>query len=296
VRTFQRPGFDQRWQLANNQRRRKTREFNRRREKIMIKTGLSYLKWAPIAIVLVVGIASSIRPSTATNRTGSEIDLASAADLRSEEAIIAKFADDLVTYDRECGVTGKKARLVNADVEGLERKSNDLKRRLSEVQNAFREVVRKLKAANEWDNLDTTIEAGITDARERTLFREFSFKQALDEAASNLGNQASEVDEPLGTLRKRLTSRFVQGGPMMVHAGYFEPIMRVVSLRCRILSHKNAMTYLHGGHPSAQGTDQQACACNPTVSAGPNGNACAQTTQLWPVNDRLDGVRAAESQ
>jgi hypothetical protein len=263
-------------------------EFKRRRT--MIKSGLGYLKWAPMMAALAMALILSMRSSSAT--TTEPLD----ADLRNEEAIIARYADDLLAYDKECALVGKKARLVSADLDGLERKSNDLKRRLAEVQNALREVVRKLKAANEWDSFETTIEAKITDARQRALFREFRFKERLEEDASSLTSRASEVDLPLAGLRKKLTSRFVQGGPMLVQAGYFEPAIRVASLRCRILTHRNTMDGNRGGSVSAQSQDAQACACNPDYTAGPNGNACAQTTMLWPVNDGPDGVRAAESQ
>jgi len=256
----------------------------------MIKSGLRYLKWAPMMAALAIALIPSMRSSSATTTEPL------AADLRNEEAIIARYADDLVAYDRECAQVGKKARLVSADLEGLERKSNDLKQRLSDVQNALRGIVSKLKAANEWDSLETTIEAKFTDARQKALFREFSFKERLEEDANSLTSRASEVDLPLGSLRRKLTSRFVQGGPVVVQAGYLEPSIRVANLRCRILSHRNTMDQNRGGHVTAQSQDAQACACNPSQTSGPNGNACDQTTMLWPVNDRPDGVRAAESQ
>jgi hypothetical protein len=261
----------------------------------MKRSIFSYLKWAPITAVVLTAVISSMQSSTATNAPLASESAAPGVDLSNEERIIARYADDLFAFDKQVAEVGKRARFAGSDLDPLQRKSDDLKSRLSEVQNALREVVKKLKAANEWDNLEINIEAKITDAGQKALFREFGFKQRLEEDANSLTSRASEVDRSLGGLRRKLASRFVQDDPVMVQAAYFEPI-RVANLRCRILSHRNTMDQNRGGHVSAQSQDAQACACNPDYTSGPNGNACAATTQLWPVNDRPDGVRAAESQ
>ena len=74
-------------------------------------------------------------------------------DLRNEQQTISRYADDLIVYENQAAELGKRATLANTDFDPLQRKSDDLKGRLSGVQNAVREIVRKLKAANEWDDL-----------------------------------------------------------------------------------------------------------------------------------------------
>jgi hypothetical protein len=253
----------------------------------MIKSGLSYLKWAPMMAALAVALIPSMRSSSATTTEPL------ATDLRSEEAIIAKYADDLFAFDKQVAEVGRRVRFASSDLDPLQRKSGELKSRLSEVQNAIREVVKKFKAANEWDNLDATVEARITDPRQKALFREVSFKQSLEEDANDLTSQASEIDLPLGSLRRKLASRFDQDIPAIVNASYLEPTMRVASLRCRIETRRNAMMSVRGGVPTANNYDRASCACNPGAGIGvATATPCDQVTELRPGNDGSSAERA----
>lgn len=169
----------------------------------MINARLSYLKLAALSAVFAMTLIPYLRTSA-----GSRPSLTTAGtDLKTEERIIAKYFDDLILYNKQTAQLGKKARLVNADLDDVQRRSNDLKTRLSEVQNAVREIVKKLKAANEWDDLDPNLVARITDARDKSYFQQNSFKKLLDEASNDLTSYGSDITTPVDNLRRKLTSR-----------------------------------------------------------------------------------------
>jgi hypothetical protein len=105
------------------------------------------------------------------------------------------------------------------------------------VQNAVREVVRKLKAAGEWDDLDTKLLAGTTDAAKRSFFQESSFKADLEYAATNLSSQKDEISLPLDNLRKRValaTPGSYSDGKFAIVPAAYRPSMANLSLSCRL--------------------------------------------------------------
>lgn len=128
-------------------------------------------------------------------------------DLGAEARILDNFGRDLALYDKRVAEFSKKSSLTRAEFEPLKRSGDDLKGRLSEVQNALRDIIRKLKAANLWEGLDATVLARITDTKLQARFRQNSFRQALDEAASTLSNDAKEIDDPLNSLRNKVQAR-----------------------------------------------------------------------------------------
>src|SRR5438045_2640135 len=121
----------------------------------MNRMKFSYLKLTAVAAVLAIALIPSMRSSTAKNNPSPLVTAVPDANLTSEEQVIGKYFDDFVAHDKQAAEIGKKARLVTADLDDIERKSNDLKGRLSGVQSAFGQIIQKLKAANEWNDLDT---------------------------------------------------------------------------------------------------------------------------------------------
>jgi hypothetical protein len=233
----------------------------------MIKSGFSYVKLIAVVAVLAISLISSLRPSAAT--TGPMV-AAPDVELRSEQQIITRYADDLIVYENQAAELGKRAALVNTDVEPLQRKSDDLKGRLSGVQNAVREMVRKLKAANEWDDLDTRAAARIRDARQRSFFQESSFKQLLQES-ENIGSQANEISSPLDALRRKVTSRNDGGAQVqMVRAAFTEPApFESGSLGCRVGRLGLKIVIGLGGTPSREQSDRVFNRCHPDGTINP---------------------------
>src|SRR5687767_9710708 len=79
------------------------------------------------------------------------------AELANEARTLDRFVDDLFKLDRKTGELTKKASLNQTEFDSLKGSADDLKRRLSEVQNALRGVITKLKAAGEWDDIDSRV-------------------------------------------------------------------------------------------------------------------------------------------
>jgi len=229
----------------------------------MNRMKFSYLKLMAVAAVLAVALIPSLGTSTATSQPPlAALDV----DISNEYRIIARYADDLVTYDKQAAELGKRARLVNSDFDPLQRKSDDLKGRLSEVQNAAGETVRKLKAANEWDDHLDTPPARITDPGLRALFQETSFKQLLVESSNGLTSHANEISTPVDNLRKRLTSQYGAGSDFrIIRATYEAPEPgKFVSLRCSINTLKvHIAIKLPSVNPSSQLAQETWAACHP---------------------------------
>jgi chaperonin cofactor prefoldin len=220
----------------------------------MNRVKIKYLRSMAIAAILATSLIPSMRTSTAESQPSPVATAVAGADLASEERVIAKYFDDLIAHDKQTAELGKRARFVNADIEPLQRKSDDLKGRLSGVQNSIREIVRKLKAANEWDNLDSFVV--ISDARERSIFKETSFKKLLEESSNNLTSNASEISAPLENLRKRLTSRYSDGADVQfVRATYRETYeapapVAFYSVRCSLGQVRLKLIKKLGGYAS----------------------------------------------
>jgi len=234
----------------------------------MIKSGFNYLKGTAVVAVLAITIIVGVHPSTATNQPTPPAVVAPGADLANEDRALAKYFDDLVAYDKQSGDLGKKALLVKADLDPLQRRSDDLKGRLSGLQNVIREVVKKLKAANEWDDLDITIAAKITNPSQRAKFKENSFKQLLEEASNNLNSHGNDLNTPLDKLRKRLTSRtfspYGEGSDLQIVRAAYEapvPVKLFRSLGCAIAQIHLGLIGRLGGVPTDEQDDQMECAC-----------------------------------
>jgi len=235
------------------------------KEKEEMKTmRFSHLKLAAVFAVLAFALTGFIKTSTATNQPSPAIAATPGADVSNEARVISRYADELAAYDRQLAEAGKRARLVSADFDPLQRKSDDLKGRLSEVQSSVRELVRKLKAANEWEGLDTP-PARITDPGLKALLQENSFKQVLEDAANGLTSRASEISTPLEDLRKKLTSRYDAGDVQFVRASYEAPApFGFVSVRCSIQTIKvNIVLKLDGITGSNTLSRETWAACHP---------------------------------
>jgi hypothetical protein len=233
----------------------------------MIKTGFSYLKLMAVVAVLAMTLIPSMRTSTAKNQLSPMVNVPG-TDLANEERVITRYSDDLINYEVDVQRQAKRAALVSADIDPLQRRSDNLKGRLSEVQNALRDVVRKLKAANEWDRLDATVEAN-TKPETRAYIEHDSLKRLLEDSASNLN--ANEISAPLDNLRKRLTSRYGAGSEaQIVRAAYAAPAaFESGSLGCRIGRIGERITIAIGGTISKERAERVFNRCHPDGTINP---------------------------
>jgi FtsZ-binding cell division protein ZapB len=71
------------------------------------------------------------------------------ADLSAEARVIDSFVNDLGKFDKKNSELSKKATLTRTQFDAHQREAESLKGRVSGVQNALREAIRKLKAAGQ---------------------------------------------------------------------------------------------------------------------------------------------------
>src|ERR1043166_5723645 len=96
--------------------------------------------------------------------------------LRAETQVIESFLNDFLTYNKECAQLSRRQSLLNTEVDGVERRAEALRSRLSTVQNAARTIINKLKAANRWDTLNQDIVVNVSDPRHKALIQNINFK------------------------------------------------------------------------------------------------------------------------
>jgi hypothetical protein len=239
----------------------------------MTKSKFSYFKVTAVMAILALTLVPSIRQSNAKAKpsmeTGDSLDLA------NEHRILAKYYDDLISYNKQTRELGKRARLVSTDLDEAQNRSEDLKRRLSEVQSAVREIVRKLKAADQWGSLDTTILARVTEAGDKSYFQQNSFKKLLEDSSNDLTSYGNDITTPFDNLRRKLTSR--TGSPdseaMNVRAHHGSAPFTRTGLQCLIGNIQVGIVWRLNGVENTKHQNERICACSGGTAA-----TCANAT------------------
>lgn len=212
----------------------------------------NYRKLPAILTVVAITLIQVVSTSVATTSASPSVALTD-ADLIAEGRTLDSFATDLEGFEKKSAELGKKASLTRVEFDSHERTANDLKRRLFGVQNAVRDVIRKLKAAGQWDNLDQVLLTKINDTKFQNFIRaEGGFKKLLDEAASGLSNGANEISTPLDVLRNRVQGAVFGPGPAFhtsqaIRVVYTpRPAMLLVGLSCRVGMIQKVIRLNHG--------------------------------------------------
>ena len=216
-----------------------------------------------VAVAALVAIAVALLQNGAPHYASNSEDL----NLRAETQVLESFFNDLVAYHKECAQLGKRPNLVRTEIEGVERKSQDLQQRLSNLQNAARNLLNKLKAANRWDTLNQDIVANLSDPQERSFFQSINFKAEIEDAAATIGSRGKEIGVPVENLRRKLASRSWSENEsvLVVRAAYAPPVaLANASLLCQ--AGKLLITVIEavpGQHPPKVVLDITSCACGP---------------------------------
>jgi hypothetical protein len=171
-----------------------------------MKIGSNYRKLTVISAVVTMMLAQIVTTSVATTSPVPSPAYAD-ADISAESRTLDAFVIDLGTFDKKGAELAKKASLTRAELDSHERTANDLKRRVSGIQSALVEAIRKLKAAGQWENIDQIVLAKISDSRFQDLVRREGFKKTLEEAASGLSNHANEIVGSLDVLRNKVKAQ-----------------------------------------------------------------------------------------
>jgi hypothetical protein len=185
-----------------------------------------------LVALLTASAARAVRPSSAVP-----------VDLSSELRSLDSYTNDLASFDKTFRLASKKNSLTRNEVDGLQRNADDLKRRLSGLQSALGQIINKLKAANEWDKLDETALAQITDARVRSQLSQVGLKRLLEQAAAGDAVDGNEITAPVEALRRKIASSSYDFDPYgrgesttwrPVQASYSAEPVFAQSVRCRL--------------------------------------------------------------
>jgi hypothetical protein len=197
------------------------------------------------------------------------------ADLSAELRTIDSFGDDLFKLDKRSGELTKKATVSRAEFDSLQTSADALKRRLSDLQNAARAIITKLKASGEFDDLDSKVGAAISEASIRTRFNQSSLKRELEWAAGGLTNDADQITGPLENLRRKVSQRDsdLHSGSTVTVAYYAEPVVFTTGLKCSLAHMRFGLSKLVWGAVRAGADEAYNCACNI-----PSGYSCYTPT------------------
>jgi hypothetical protein len=221
---------------------------------------------ATCAALAITFIPGSVTPSA----TGAARPVASAdADLNAESRAVDSFLNDLRTFNKKWVELGAKSTVTRTEFDPVQRNADDLKRRLSDIQNAARDAVKKLKASGQWDAIDAIVLSRITSAKLQSQFRQNSFKQIIEEAASQLTVDANEISKPLDVLRAKVSANAQEPGfgeyPLgpavrTVRAAYYPPVTKL-SLTCRLAMLNVGLSGFIHKKPTDTALEAVDCAC-----------------------------------
>ncbi len=193
------------------------------------------------------------------------------ADIRSEIRVLDAYVTELGRFDRQCADLGKREFVTQIDIDAQQRIADDLRRRVSGIQNSLQTIVRKLKDSGEYDNLDQLILAKVTDGTSNTFFRRESFKKILESAVLQLSSDANQVSSPLEALRGKVRAQAhdsifdTNNSPLAlraVRASYAaSPAMFDLNLRCRVGWLRAGFSKAFTGHVSQGAQDTVNCHC-----------------------------------
>ena len=214
----------------------------------MIKARLTHTRLTVMCLVaaaLAVPAGKSIATTSGmTSPIASAGTALSDAEISSESRLLDAFVTDLGRFDKKTADLARKVSFTSSELEGQQRVADDLKRRLSAVQNALRQIIIKLKASGQWDRLDEAVLAEVSDPVFRELSRRESFKRTLEDAASGLTNSANDISKPLDALRSKVKAQLQEpvsepasarlaARPLPVSYSSAGPVFNV-SFKCRV--------------------------------------------------------------
>jgi hypothetical protein len=220
-------------------------------------------------LALLLTLQSLFISANARMATGVATDL----NLSSEERELARFSDDLFTFNQQVLSLSKKSRLTNSELASARSSGNGLKQRISSAQQNFRSIIAKLKAANQWDTLDAQLAALITDSGIRSILQaEGGAKKILDDLANHLTSLSQEIDGSVQSLSGRVQSQSSFSESELpsraVRVAYQPTAVFGKSLGCRLAIAGVTIKTLVGHRPptSAEGQKMREACGNATTS------------------------------
>lgn len=146
--------------------------------------------------------------------------------INSELQTLNSFGDDLVKLDKKRAGLIRRSSVSDTEFTSVKNDHDALRRRVSQLPNAIRSIIQKLKAAGRWDTFDADLLASTKDAKFKASVAEFGGARRLfEDVASQLGRSDS-ADEILGSLddvRKKVAAH--------TQEQFFEPRLPAAEFR-----------------------------------------------------------------
>jgi hypothetical protein len=226
----------------------------------MMRRHFSFRKFMANGALIALGLAlvqSGPRRSAAATTSVDDLNL------RAETQVVESFFNDFVAYNKECAQLSKKANLLRTEVDGVERKAQGLQQRLSNVQNAARALITKLKAANRWDKLNEAILANASDPRHKAFFQNINFKAEIEEVAATFGSRGRDISLPVDNLRRKVAALSGDAKVLMVRAALSPVPVANTSLGCAAGKLMIGAYHAAGSKVPDIVLDFTSCACSP---------------------------------
>ncbi|HEY0349240.1 MAG TPA: hypothetical protein VGC60_13905 [Pyrinomonadaceae bacterium] len=198
----------------------------------MTKRKFSYSKLTALCVAVAIVTVWGVSMSRATTSSSAPTNVLPDVNIASELGTLDSFGDDLAKFDKRRAQFGKKISVTNTEFNSLNNDHDALKQRLSQVPNAIRSIINKLKAAGKWETFDEDLLASSTDEKFKASVREFGgAKRLFEDAASQLGSSSAkeEILGSLDDLKKKVAAdrslerRSQESGFRLVAAAYNPP-------------------------------------------------------------------------
>jgi hypothetical protein len=131
----------------------------------MTKAKSNYIKWAALCVVVAIVLTQSVRPSLATGTD----DAFKKVKIDFETQTINKYCENLITFLKRVDELERRTSVSNAEVAEVTQTASALKKRAPEVAQSVESMIKKLKAAGLWSNLNTLIRTKIKNDRALSL-------------------------------------------------------------------------------------------------------------------------------
>jgi len=185
----------------------------------------SKLKLTALFAVFALLSAWSVGSSKATSSPGATNTLPE-VNINSELQTLNSFGDDLSRLDKKRAGLIKRSSVSDTEFTSVKNDHDALRRRVSQLPNAIRSIIQKLKAAGRWDKFDAELLASTKDEKFKASVAEFGGARRLfEDVASQLGRSDS-ADEILGSLddvRKKVAAH--------AQEQFFEPRLPAAEFR-----------------------------------------------------------------
>jgi len=205
-------------------------------------------------------------------QSAQRVTTAAALDLGSEIRVLDSYVDDLAAFDNKCALLEKKGSLIRTELDPVQARADDLRRRVSAVESSIRSAITKLKAAGEWDRLDATILTRISDAKFQQFTRTEGFRRILEGAGTGLSPDAGQINSRLDLLRSKIGARVqepvsrpaefglvARATPVAYRAA---PAVTAVTFRCRVAAVRMGLSYAFSSDPTAMRPNRPTAAYN----------------------------------